>query len=170
MISTTTTDYCDAMPGTELCLYTTGDGDDPTASPGRTRFVRPTTVNDTNFLLSSATLANGGQGGSRGPTDASQQYVHLRQARKPDHDHGDDGAGRREVPEDDREPYGAADSTEERLGKVTLSTVTTQRVSPQDCLATPITHITQFEYGQVSQYASPVNGGGMVGTLGLLER
>jgi RHS repeat-associated protein len=65
--------------------------------------------------------------------------------------------------------YGNENSAEERLGKVTLSTVTTKKVYPQDCLAIPITHITKFEYGQVNQFASPMNGSVMVGTLGLLK-
>src|SRR4029079_2965855 len=63
--------------------------------------------------------------------------------------------------------YGTPGSPEERFGKATLTTVTTRRVSPADCLGLAITHVSDIEYGEVGQYESPRVEGLMLSTLGL---
>jgi len=168
LMSVTVTDYCDAIPATEeTCTEYTGDSS--SAPTGRTRFVRPTTVLDTSFLVSSDSLAtNSGGEGTDPPFGVSTKFEHDKRG-NPLTTTVSTQQGDETYEKKIENVYGASDSPEERLGKVTLSTVTTRRVYPQDCLATPITHTTKFEYGEVNRYASPVSDGTMVGTLGLLR-
>jgi RHS repeat-associated protein len=166
-ISVTMTGYCDAIPGSNQSCTPQDVGADPSANGTlTTRFVRPTGIVDTSFLLSSAALSGGGGGAAPWvQVETTFEYdsqgnplnITVTTAKV------DESYQKRTV-----NVYGAAGSAEERLGKVTLSSVTTEKLFPQDCLAaTPITHVTQFEYGDVSQFKSPVGEGDMVKTLGL---
>jgi len=125
---------------------------------GTTRFVRPTFVSNTTYLLSSADLESGSNGGSSVPAKivVESTFFHDKQG-NPKETIVTTAQGYESNLKTIVNVYGTSNSAEERLGKVTLSTVTTQRTFPADCLAIPITHITQFEYGQVSRFASPVS-------------
>jgi len=168
LVSVTTTDYCDAIPGNgEPCTANVG-ADPATVFPGHTRFVRPTTVIDSSFPLSTAVLNNGGVGSSSTvPLQISTTFEYDRLG-NPTETKVTSSAGDETYEKKSVNVYGTRDSAEERLGKVTSSTVTARRVYPQDCLAQPaITHTTTFEYAQVSQFESVLDEGSMVSTLAL---
>jgi len=133
LISVTTTDYCDAMPGTNASCTAQATGDDPSATTGTTRFVRPTTVSDTSFLLSSTTLANSGQGGSSDPSiQVSSTFEHDKQG-NPITTTVTTEAGEDEYQKTIVNVYGASGSTEERLGKVT-ECITERKVFEKELL------------------------------------
>ncbi len=92
--------------------------------------MRPETVFDESFLLSSTTLENGGQGAGAEPmVEVSSAFTYDKQG-NPITTTVTTAEGEEEYEKKIMNVYGAADSTEERLGKVTLSTVTTQKTSP----------------------------------------
>ncbi|MEO8899917.1 MAG: RHS repeat-associated core domain-containing protein [Polyangiaceae bacterium] len=165
-ISVTSTDYCDAMPGTAQSCTLPG-ADPSTLVTGITRFTRPTTVIDlASNLSSSALTSGGGSATSTTPVQIISTFKHDKQG-NPIETTVQTVVGEESYEKKVVNVYGAPDSAEERLGKVTLSTATTRRVAPQDCLGVLITHTTQFEYGEVSRFSSPVIDGVTVGTLGL---
>ena len=154
-IGVVTTDYCDTFSGP----CTPPSGADPGANGSQiTRFVRPTTVHDRTYLLSSTSLANGEDGsGTSQRLEITSTFQHDRQGNATQTTVTTQEGG--EIYQKTIvNVYGAPDSAEERLGKVTLSTTTTQKVQPLDCLATPITHTTQFQYGEVNRFQSPTEG------------
>jgi RHS repeat-associated protein len=165
LLSSTTTDYCDTKPSSKQPCTPNTTGDDPSSSLGSTRFVLPAATHGTSYLVSSAGLGSGDTSHDV-PVTTATAYVYDDWG-NPLETTVSTGQGNEVYEKKIVSVYGSPGSMEERLGKVTLSTVTTQRKSPQDCLGTPIVHTTKFEYGEVNRFASPVEDKVIVGTLGL---
>jgi len=163
-ISTTHTDYCDGFPVLDECTSTEAD---PRffARGYIPRFVRPVQVTDTTKLLSASDLTNGASGADK--LQIVSAFMHDAKGNPIQTTVTTTNQGGYESYEKTvANTYGDPGSAEERLGKVTLSRVTNRRVTPVDCLSTPITHTTEFVYGEVNRFGLPVTGV-MVGTLEL---
>jgi RHS repeat-associated protein len=147
----------------------------PSTAPVTPVFVYPSTVTDTNYLYSSpSTDSSSGQVvyAPAGTITTTTEYEYDTafgnvKSTTVTTTSGDGESYMRKVANE----YGAEGSHEQRFGKITLTTVTAQKLSPQDSNGNPVsTHKTEFGYSESPGSPVPwlsmkkIEPGGGVGT------